>query len=124
MKQLLVAGSREGVSSVVVNEFLDEWVEEHGVPDVVIHGAARGVDAHADDWARARGIPVCSFPTDWTRYGRAAGPRRNAEMAAVATHAVVIHHGSPGSRDMVKQAKRAKLKEVREHEVPFETWER
>lgn len=42
-------------------------------------------------------------------FGKSAGPRRNAEMARYATHALVIHHGSRGSLDMVRRARAKKL---------------
>ena len=60
-------------------------------PDILIEGEARGADKWSRNWAESRGfkraprifekksfIPV---PADWTRYGKAAGPIRNKEMA-------------------------------------------
>lgn len=51
---------------------------------VVVHGACpTGGDAMADEWAAHYGVPAERHPADWDRFGRAAGPRRNAEMVAM-----------------------------------------
>lgn len=51
---------------------------------VLVHGAATGVDTALDEhvserWPNAR---IESFPADWRKHGRAAGPIRNASMLA------------------------------------------
>jgi hypothetical protein len=57
------------------------------------HGDAAGADRMTDWWARwmAHGRhDVTRYPAKWDEHGRAAGPRRNAEMlAAVIALAVV-----------------------------------
>ena len=60
-----------------------------------------------------RGLPCRRFPADWARFGRAAGPLRNAAMAAVADAAVVYWRpGSRGSADMVRAAQARGLRVV------------
>lgn len=95
---------------------LKEWIEEHGRPDEIIHGACRGVDQHAASFAEAYGIPCRAFPAKWREHGKGAGPRRNAVMAKEATHALIVHTGSRGSKDMARQARRAGV-HVDEREV-------
>lgn len=106
---LLVAGSREGVSASKVAAEIKEWIETNGRPDEIIHGACRGVDQHAAAFAEAYGIPCRAFPAG-------AGPRRNEEMAREATHALIVHTGSRGSKDMARRARKARL-HVDEREV-------
>ena len=76
----IVSGSRdlEDVELVAAAVRAAGWV---GEIDVVIHGGARGIDTAAHQWAVEQGIPVDVFPADWDRYGKAAGMRRNADMA-------------------------------------------
>ncbi len=113
---LLVAGSREGISRARLDAALREWIAEHGRPDEIIHGACRGVDLHAAAAADAIGIPCRAFPADWRAHGKGAGPRRNAQMAKEASHALIVHTGSRGSRDMARRARRAGV-HVDEREV-------
>lgn len=49
---------------------------------IIVHGACRtGADAYADQYATECGHTVERYPADWAAYGRAAGPRRNLQMA-------------------------------------------
>lgn len=108
--RLIVAGSREGVSRGLVHVYISQWIEEHGVPDLVVHGDYRGVDTYAKMWAKKMGIPTKPFPANWKKYGKRAGPLRNQEMAEFSTHLLVIHTpNSKGSRDMKKAARRVGL---------------
>ena len=74
----------------------------------VIHGAARGADTLAAEWAEASGIPTLPFPIlpeDWEAHGRLAGPIRNAPMIREGKPDVVIAFpGGPGTRNMRRQA--------------------
>ena len=77
-------------------------------PSLVIHGGADGADHVADVAAAALGIPVEVYPADWARYGRRAGPIRNAQMLADdEPDAVLAFPGGRGTADMARQAKRA-----------------
>lgn len=80
-------------------------------PSAVLSGAARGVDRLGEEWAARNGIPVERFPADWDRYKKAAGYRRNAEMAARAEALVALWDGkSPGTRHMIELGTRAGLR--------------
>lgn len=78
---MVFTGSREWTKEEPVRRVLDEQLdpEKH----VIVHGAAKGLDAMVDRLARARGFAVVRFPIpyeEWQRYGKAAGPIRNAAM--------------------------------------------
>ena len=76
----------------------------------VVSGAAPGVDAAAEAEALACGLPVVSLPAAWSRFGRAAGMRRNGEVVARASLVVAFWDGvSPGTRDAIARARRAGL---------------
>jgi hypothetical protein len=78
-----------------------------------ICGEGGAVDLAGKAWATWRGIPVRSFPADWS-HGRRAGPLRNAAMAAHAGQGgalLLIWDGrSPGSRSMLTEAQRVGLR--------------
>ena len=42
----------------------------------------QGADQLAYEWAVENEFPCRTFPADWGKFGRGAGPRRNSEMAA------------------------------------------
>jgi YspA, cpYpsA-related SLOG family len=82
-------------------------------PSRLVHGAARGADALAADWAESQGIDVWAMPADWERNGRIAGPLRNQQMLDDAKPALVIAFpGGSGTRDMVRRAKAAGIEVI------------
>lgn len=101
--RVIIAGTRHKIDPAL----LEQAIQESGF-DVtcVVSGAADGVDLLGERWAQARGIGVRSFPADWDRYGRGAGPRRNEEMACVgeALIALPCKH-SRGTRDIIRRVK-------------------
>ena len=103
--RVLVCGSRHGVDDALLSRVLNEIA-----PSVVIEGGARGVDAQAARWARRHGVGVQEYKADWHRYGRAAGPERNARMLACSAPELVLAFPGPESRgtwDMVRRARAA-----------------
>ena len=69
----------------------------------VVCGLAKGADTWGAEWARGLNIPVKEFPADWNKYGRAAGPIRNKQMADYADAAIVfIWDNSRGSKNMIE----------------------
>jgi hypothetical protein len=74
----------------------------------VVSGGARGTDREGELWADLNKLPIKRFPANWTKYGHAAGPIRNREMAKYAD-ALVAFPGDRGTADMVAQAKKAGL---------------
>jgi hypothetical protein len=83
----------------------------------VVSGGAKGVDTMGEEWAKRNGIPVKIFPANWSKYGRGAGPIRNAEMANYADALIAIaYSGSRGTRNMIQHAMNKGL-EVHVHEA-------
>ena len=120
MKTILVCGGRDFLDKgSVVNE-LDGICEERGwitepsedgnyLPSVkIITGGAFGADRLAEDWAIINYCPLQVFPADWKSHGRAAGPRRNAQMLSAGKPDVVMAFpGGRGTADMVAKARAA-----------------
>lgn len=110
--KLIVAGSRSFVGNgnwSFVFQVLDGIRARY--PDVtVISGGAKGADACGERWAALRGVPCTVVPADWTRYGRAAGPIRNEEMAKQGTHLLAVWDGhSAGTKHMMATARKYRL---------------
>lgn len=75
----------------------------------IISGGAKGADFLGERYAREFGYKLKRFPADWNKYGKAAGPIRNKEMALYAAEAkgvlVAFWDGSSrGTYDMITRA--------------------
>ena len=105
MKRILVCGGRDFRSFAFVDRHLRLVHEKHGI-SVVIEGDADGADRLAKRWAIMMGIPVETYPADWSGLGRRAGPIRNRRMLDEGKpDAVVAFPGGDGTRDMVNVAR-------------------
>jgi|GEM_PF-1050464 len=116
--RVLITGSRNWLAAGTVVAVLDRLLAAHPAL-VVVHGACpTGADRIAGEWCEELGVPAEGHPADWATHGRAAGPRRNAEMVATAPaecHAF-IRAGSAGATDCAKKAEQAGIPTTR-HEV-------
>lgn len=101
--KVIIAGGRDYRLTKSDFGVLDEFAKGFGVTEVV-SGGARGVDSDGEKWAEKNGYTVKRFPADWDAYGSAAGPMRNAAMAAYAD-ALIAFKGGKGTANMVKQAR-------------------
>jgi hypothetical protein len=79
----------------------------------VVSGGASGADQLGEEWAATRGVPLMRFVAEWDKYGKAAGPIRNREMAKYA-EAVVLFRGGAGTKNMKQEALKAGLKILHE----------
>lgn len=83
----------------------------------IIEGGARGADAIAAGWAvetqgARAAVALESFPADWNKHGKGAGPIRNQKMLDEGKPDLVLaFHTDPGlgkgTADMVRRAKKA-----------------
>lgn len=77
-------------------------------PTEIVCGGATGADECGRQWAIDREIPVKTFPADWAKHRRAAGPIRNRQMAEYAD-AVALFPGGKGTESMYNEAVKAGL---------------
>lgn len=100
---IIVAGSRDfrnySQLKTELDLFLLDYTDIH-----IVCGEARGADALGRRYAIEHSYPVLSFPAEWDKYGKAAGARRNLEMAKVADALIVFWDGlSKGTQNMIGQ---------------------
>lgn len=134
--RILVTGDRKWVDSESVYRTLRgliTWVDtieasnitqlfglsQHPNKIILINGACRGADKlsttafnllipelTSPTFAR-KSFDVEEHPADWDKYGRAAGPVRNTEMAKRNPHIVIAFHdditSSKGTKNMLNQ---------------------
>lgn len=109
MIKILVCGDRNWTNERVIKDFIEK------LPDdvIIIHGNCRGADLIAGKYSLNRGLTVITYPADWERYGKSAGPIRNKEMLDEEPHLVIAFHNniekSKGTKNMIEQAKKANI---------------
>lgn len=105
--KILVCGGRD------YNDYhtLSATLDKYHVATHIIHGAAKGADSLAHEWAIGNGIQAVSCPAMWDYYGKSAGIRRNRAMLSLLSKAdgdfVVAFKGGRGTAMMMEFAKEA-----------------
>src|SRR5882672_9623290 len=103
--RIIVCGGRDYHNRKVVFDALDRLHRLHGVDFLIEGGHRNGADWLARQWRSQRGVSGDTYPADWNRYGRAAGPIRNRSMAENGdADGCVAFPGGSGTADMVLQA--------------------
>ncbi len=74
-EKILVTGGRDFTNVKYINLVLDTLE-----PDIIVHGGARGVDGIAAYWCERNDKQHIEMLANWDKYGKSAGPRRNADM--------------------------------------------
>jgi len=82
MYKVAVVGSRHFTDRDYIYKTLDAYHEKHGIL-WLISGGAQGTDQIAEQWGRDRQVEaVLSFPAQWDKLGRSAGPVRNQKIVS------------------------------------------
>jgi hypothetical protein len=135
MKKIIVCGSRDYKNKALLEEMLEKIVTPHLNFELITGDCPTGADKMAWDWfcskswddwidsdviVESRVVAFKKFPANWKKYGRAAGPRRNAEMAdyvlgeeGAGEEALCIAFWdgkSKGTKDMIDKARRHGIK--------------
>lgn len=105
--RVIIAGSRTIIDQKVVLRAIR--IANQIIPtveiDEVLSGCAQGVDFIGEAWGHDSGLVVRRFPADWNKWGKAAGFRRNAEMAKQADALIAVWDGkSKGTKHMIDHA--------------------
>jgi hypothetical protein len=111
--KVIIAGSRnitdyEEVCRAILFSNFDDISE-------VVSGKAKGVDTLGERFAKEFDIPLKEFPAKWRPspgvYDKAAGIKRNVEMANYADALIALWDGkSPGTKHMISIAEKKGLK--------------
>lgn len=106
--KVIIAGSRT-INSITL---VEQAIEESGFEITeVVSGKAEGVDKLGEFYAEKNDLYIKSFWADWHRYGKAAGPIRNRQMAEYADALIAIWDGkSKGTLNIIKEANKKGLK--------------
>ena len=110
--RLVVAGSRNfndySLLCTTLDEVVGELKSEYNV--TIVSGTANGADKLGEKYAEKHGLKIERHPANWGRYGRGAGPIRNAEMVKESDGVVVFWNGeSSGAKNIIDCAKAENL---------------
>ena len=110
MYKVIIAGTRDFADYGMLCSFADQTLA--GIDDVeILSGGARGADALGERYARERRYALKIFPAEWRKWGAAAGPIRNGQMAGYADALIAFWDGqSAGTRDMIRKAEEKGLR--------------
>lgn len=105
--RVIVCGGRDFNNVAYIWSKLDQLHAERRIT-AIMHGGAKGADSIAAEWAMTKPAIVryVCLP-NWEKYGKAAGPKRNARMLEWEPDLVVAFPGGRGTDNMVTQAKKA-----------------
>lgn len=101
--KVIIAGSRTITDLAIVKAA----VKNSGFQITeVVCGGAKGVDTLGAQYAMDNQLSLRTFPADWQKNGKAAGPLRNMEMAKYAEALVLVWDGHSRGSDNMKRVAR------------------
>ena len=108
--KLVIAGSRTVVNiqhlyNAILTLDLGDTVKNEVTE--IISGGANGADKLGEILAAKLNKTLTIMPAEWDKYGKAAGYRRNEDMAELGDAVLVLYDGiSKGSKHMIELAKK------------------
>lgn len=104
---LAIVGSRELTNYEWFKEHVQAFISEHGKPDLIVSGGARGADTLARIYAKENGIPIQEFLPNW-KLGRHAGILRNTDIIEASTHLIAFPSKvGRGTQDSMRKAEQS-----------------
>lgn len=91
--KVLVCGSRHFNDKELLHSVLDKINIT-----TIIQGEARGADTMGREYAEERRLNCLSFPAEWDKHGKRAGPIRNYQMLKEGKPDLVVAFLAPNSR--------------------------
>ena len=108
--KIIIAGSRTFTDYKKLCEVCDQILQDQNNIEIVSGAYYRGADKLGEKYATEKGLKLTKFPADWKRFGRAAGPKRNEQMANYADALVAFWDGkSRGTKNMIDLAEQLGL---------------
>ncbi len=107
--KVIIAGSRDFNDYRRLKMVCDFYLQNETDIEVV-SGTAKGADKLGEQYAKELDYKLTQFPANWDEYGRAAGFKRNLEMANYADCLIAFWDGeSKGTKMMIELAEQKGL---------------
>ena len=109
--KVIIAGSRNFTDYKKLCKICNHILQDQTDIEIVSGAYYKGADKLGEQYAAEKGFLLTKFSADWKSYGKAAGPKRNEQMANYANALIAFWDGkSKGTKHMVEVAKRRGLK--------------
>jgi hypothetical protein len=110
MIKCIIAGGRDFNNYDLLYNRCKFHLKKYGSDVQIVSGGARGADTLGEKFATDMGYSIKQFPADWSKYGKSAGYRRNAQMSEYADMLIAFwDYNSRGTQHMINLAKAQKL---------------
>ena len=108
--KIIIAGGRTFDNYELLSEKCEQAFSLQTEIEIVT-GKCAGADSLGEQYAKEKGYKITEFPADWDKYGKAAGYKRNEQMAIYADALIAFFDGeSKGTKLMIELAKKHELK--------------
>jgi hypothetical protein len=108
--KIIIAGSRTFTDYKKLCEICDNILQDQTDVEIVSGAYYKGADLLGEQYAAEKGFRLTKFPADWKSFGRAAGPKRNEQMANYADALIAFWDGkSKGTKHMIDLSKSSDL---------------
>lgn len=109
--KIIIAGSRNFNNYQKLKQECDKFLQDYKNIEIVSGAHYKGADKLGEKYASEKKIKIIKFPADWIKYGKAAGPKRNNQMAIYADALIAFWDGkSNGTKNIIQLAKQRQLK--------------
>ena len=104
--RIIIAGSRNFTNYQKLKQECDKFLQDYKNIEIVSGAHYKGADKLGEKYAAEKTIKIIKFPANWLKYGKAAGPKRNKQMAIYAGALIAFWDGkSKGTKNMIQLAK-------------------
>jgi hypothetical protein len=103
--KVIIAGSRNFTDYQKLKKECDQFLQDQKNIEIVSGDHFKGADKLGIQYANEKGYNLIKFPAEWNKFGKAAGPIRNKEMAIFADVLIAFWDGkSRGTQNMIRLA--------------------
>ena len=109
--KVIIAGSRNFTDYQKLKKECDQFLQDQKNIEIVSGCHYKGADKLGIQYAIEKGFTLMKFPAEWNKFGKAAGPKRNKEMAIFSNVLIAFWDGkSRGTQNMIQLAKQKGLR--------------
>lgn len=109
--RVIVAGGRDFNNYDLLKRKLDTLLFNYPNAIIISGACPSGADRLGERYALERKLEVIQYPADWKAHGKAAGPKRNEQMALNADALIAFWDGkSRGTKNIIDNAEKNNLK--------------